>query len=95
MRRIVILGAGGYAKTVADIAEQLNYEVVAMLDDKLPGFELSTFASYINEMDVEVIPAFGNNEFRLSWCEHIQSLGITLATLIHPTAYVSPKSTIK
>lgn len=95
MKRLVILGAGGYAKTVADMAEQLNYEVVAMLDDKHPGFELSTFSSYINDIAIAFIPAFGNNEFRLSWCKRIQEAGATLATLIHPTAYISPKAFIE
>jgi UDP-N-acetylbacillosamine N-acetyltransferase len=64
-----------------------------MLDDKLPGLELSAFEKYISPNTV-LIPAFGNNEFRLSWCEKIIAAGGTLATLIHPTAYISPLSSI-
>ena len=41
--RLVILGAGGYANTVRDIAEQLGYEIVAMLDDRLPEQPLASF----------------------------------------------------
>lgn len=90
--RLVILGSGGYGHTVADVAEQLGYNIL-FLDDSLPGLELSTFSSYINE-NTSFIPAFGNNEFRLSWCDRITQAGDKLATLIHPTAYISPTATI-
>ena len=92
--KLVILGAGAYANTVKDVAEQLGYEIVAMLDDKLHGFELSTFTNYIGE-NVQFIPAFGNNSFRLSWLEEIAKAGGRIAVLIHPTAYVSPKAVVK
>lgn len=91
-RRLVILGSGGYGHTVADVAEQLGYNIL-FLDDSLPGHELSTFSSYIDD-HTEFIPAFGNNEFRLSWCDRITQAGGQLATLIHPTAYVSPTAAI-
>lgn len=91
-RRLVILGSGGYGHTVADVAEQLGYNIL-FLDDSLPGHELSTFSSYIND-HTEFIPAFGNNEFRLSWCDRITQAGGQLVTLIHPTAYVSPTASI-
>ena len=90
--KLIILGAGGYGHTIADVAEQLEYSIL-FLDDSLPGHELSTFSSYIDE-DTEFIPAFGNNEFRLEWLTCLESAGAMLATLIHPTAYVSPKVTI-
>ena len=92
MKQLVILGSGGYGHTVADVAEQLGYNIL-FLDDSLPGYELSTFSSYIDD-HTEFIPAFGNNEFRLSWCNRITQSGAELATLIHPTAYVSPKASI-
>ena len=91
-RRVVILGAGGYGRTVADVAEQLGYNIL-FLDDSLPGHELSSFSSYIDDQ-TEFIPAFGNNAFRMEWINRIEERGGKLATLIHPTAYVSPTATI-
>lgn len=91
--KLVILGSGGYGRTLMDIAEQLGYEILTVLDDKIPNRELATFSSYIAS-DTYFIPAFGNNEFRLSWIERLQDSGAQLATLIHPTAYISPKATI-
>ena len=93
MKRLVILGAGGYGRTVQDVAEQLGY-TCTVLDDADPSHPLSSFTDFIRE-GVEYIPAFGNNEFRLSWCDRITQAGGQLATLIHPTAYVSPKASIE
>ena len=92
MNRLVILGSGGYGHTVADVAEQLGHNIL-FLDDSLLGHELSRFSSYIDD-HTEFIPAFGNNAFRLEWINRIEESGGQLATLIHPTAYISPTATI-
>lgn len=91
-KRLIILGSGGYGHTVADVAEQLGYNIL-FLDDSLPGYELSSFSSYIDD-HTEFIPAFGNNAFRMEWINRIEESGGQLATLIHPTAYVSPTAAI-
>ena len=89
---LIILGAGGYGQTVADIAAQLGYEP-AFLDDNTP-LAIGKTNDYVKYLDCAIIPAFGNNEFRLSWCRKIKDAGGHLATLIHPTAYVSPTAQI-
>lgn len=48
MKRLVILGSGGYGHTVADVAEQLGYNVV-FLDDAIPDHPLSSFVDFIND----------------------------------------------
>lgn len=92
MKRIVILGSGGYGRTVVDVSVQLDYSTI-ILDDADPAHPLSSFSSYIDE-NTSFIPAFGNNSFRLEWINRIEDNGGNLATLIHPTAYVSPNATI-
>ena len=92
MNRLVILGAGGYGRTVADIAHQLDYATI-VLDDAVPAHPLSSFQSYIDS-STSFIPAFGNNAFRMEWINRIEVSGGQLAMLIHPTAYVSPTATI-
>ena len=91
--KLVILGNGGYSKTLQDVAEQLGYEIFAVLDDKDEQHPLSSFIDYIDS-STSFIPAFGNNEFRLEWIDKLQSAGAKLATLIHPTAYISPRASI-
>lgn len=92
MERLVILGAGGYGRTVADVAYQLDYSTI-VLDDADSAHPLSSFQSYINP-STYFISAFGNNAFRLEWINRIEGSSGQLATLIHPTAYVSPTTTI-
>ena len=91
--RLVILGNGGYSKTLQDVAEQLGYDILAVLDDKDEQHPLNSFSSYIDP-STSFIPAFGNNKFRMEWIDKLQSAGAALATLIHPTAYVSPTASI-
>lgn len=92
MKQLVILGSGGYGHTVADVAEQLGY-MITFLDDAIPDHPLASFTEYISS-STYFIPAFGNNELRLEWIKRIEEKGGKLVTLIHPTAYVSPKAHI-
>lgn len=48
MAKLVILGSGGYGRTVADVAEQLGY-TIQFLDVSIPDHPLSSFSSYIDE----------------------------------------------
>lgn len=89
-KKLIILGSGGYGRTVYDIAEQLGYSIT-VLDDADEEHPLASFAQYLEDA-TEFISVFGNNAFRLQWMEKIEEAGGKLATLIHPTAYVSPKA---
>ena len=91
--RLVILGSGGYGHTVADVAEQLGYDCI-FLDDTILNHPLSSFTDYVSSFTC-FIPAFGNNTFRLEWLDKIKAAGGSLVTLIHPTAYVSPKAKVE
>lgn len=95
MKKLIILGAGGYGQTVADIAEQLGYEI-AFLDDNSP-LALGVCGEFKRFMDTETLfyPAFGNNERRAEWLEKLAEAGCPVPMLIHPAAYVSPKVTIE
>ena len=93
MKRLVILGAGGYDRTITDVAHQLGYTTI-VLDDADSVHSLSSFQSYIDS-STSFIPAFGNNAFLMEWINGVEESGGQLATLIHPTAYVSPTATIK
>ncbi|MBE5958495.1 MAG: hypothetical protein E7254_06495 [Lachnospiraceae bacterium] len=91
---LVILGSGGYGRTIYDIAEQLGYNPITVLDDSNPKMPLDSFEKYIAE-DTCFIPAFGNNAFRLEWMNRIENAGGRLTQLIHPTAYVSPRAIVE
>ena len=95
--RLIILGAGGFGRTVADLARQSGrYSVVAHLDDK-PGKDvLQSLDSYRQWHDepTEMFPAFGNNALRLEWCKKVQEAGFELPVIVHHSAYVSPSAQI-
>ncbi len=93
-RRIIILGAGGFAKTLADILQQNNtYTEIKFLDDTKTGKNIlgkcSEFMKFKNE-NTDMFPAFGNNETREMWFEKLQQEKINIPSIIHNSAYISP-----
>lgn len=98
MKTLLILGAGGYGKTIADVAAQLGcYERIAFLDDGREGTDiLGNCAQYADfqQTFTDLYPAFGNNEIRMKWLKILLDAGITVPTLVHPSAYVSPRATL-
>ena len=99
MKKLLILGAGGYGRTVFDVAQQLGcYDKIAFLDDarvNTPGV-LGNCGEYLSFADdtTEMYPAFGNNEVRMAWINRLMEDGIRLPVLVHPEAYVSPTATL-
>lgn len=96
--KLLIIGAGGYGKTVADVAKQLgSFEKIAFLDDGKSGSSVlgrcEEYAMFCDE-DTAVYPAFGNNQLRMEWLEVLMEEGIAVPTLVHPDAYVSPTATV-
>ena len=96
--RLIILGAGGHGRVVADLAEQTGkYETISFLDDHSTDENvIGKCSDYKNfkGQDTEMYPAFGNNEGRIEWENKIEDAGIQLAKIIHPLAYISPKAEI-
>lgn len=92
--RLIILGAGGYGRTVADVAAQTGmYESILFLDDNSQAEDVigkcADYSAYADENTV-FYPAFGNNEGRIAWVKRLGEQGCKIATIIHPTAYISP-----
>lgn len=96
--KLLILGSGGFGKTVADIARQLGrYEKIAFLDDQKTGSGVlgvcEEYGLFCDE-DTEVYPAFGNTAIRMQWLERLADEDLPVATLVHPLAYVSPTAVL-
>lgn len=90
MSRLVIIGAGGHGKVVADIAEKCGYKEIVFLDDnedirECAGFPVVGKISDFDNIDGDKIVAIGNSVAR----EKIQDLITGVVTLIHPSAVVS------
>ncbi len=96
--RLIILGAGGYGRTVADVAAQTGrFESICFLDDHSDAPDVigvcCDFAQMIDD-ETAFYPAFGNNEARMGWLHRLMESGCNIPTIIHPTAYVSPTARV-
>ena len=98
MKRLFILGAGGYGRTIADLASQLGeYYQISFLDDNGRGENiLGTCEDVFRFLDdrTEVYPAFGSGELRMKWLRRLEAAGCVVPSLVHPSAYVSPTAII-
>lgn len=97
--RLIILGAGGYGRTVADVAAQTGqFDEISFLDDNSAAPDVAgrcaEFARF-RDGQTAFYPAFGNNEGRLAWLRRLREAGCAIPTIIHPTAYVSPTAQVE
>ena len=88
--KVHIVGAGGHAKVVIEIAEMLGYEIADVYDQNEKVKEILNYPvchdfSAIPRMD-NLFFALGSNLNRKKNAEHVQSQYINL---IHPAAVVS------
>ncbi|NOQ75661.1 MAG: hypothetical protein GQ574_26880 [Crocinitomix sp.] len=100
MRNLIVIGTGGHARPVVDIAQLLNLHLVGCIDLNYKGnFEdilgapvvggLDQLSNYAAE-DTDVFVAIGNNLERKKNSTDLQNKGYKLITLIHPTV-IFPK----
>lgn len=90
LNRLLIIGASGHGKVIADIAVKCGYKDIVFLDDnenvkECAGFPVVGKVADATNMEDDKIVAIGNSEIR----EKIQSKLSNLVTLIHPNAVVS------
>lgn len=90
--RLVIVGAGGHGKVVADIALKSGYKDICFADDNATGecmgFPIickSTDLERKNDGNTDFVIAVGNNEIRKKIAE---SHDANWVSLIHPSAQI-------
>ena len=103
-KKVVIIGAGGHAKVIADIIEKSGDEIVGFLDDnkelgttvinnyKIIGDLNNRFTMAVTKKDVEFIIAIGDNKKRE---EISHSPNLKFYTAIHPSAQIGLDVEIK
>ncbi len=96
--RLVIIGAGGHGKVVADIALKLGYTDISFLDDNSVGecFNFPIIGTTndvvaLNDEKTDFVIAVGNNLIRKSIAERYD---INWTTLIHPSAVIATSVSI-
>lgn len=100
--KLLIIGASGHGKVVADIALKMNkWQSIAFLDDdesiktsmglQVIGKTADAFHK-IEEYDIFV--AIGNNEIRQKIQTALEAKGASIPTLIHPSAVIGEQVTL-
>lgn len=90
MNKLIIIGASGHGKVIADIAVMNGYKEILFLDDNMSlkecaGFPVVGKTCEATYMDCDKIVAIGNAEIR----ERIQGRFENIVTLIHPNSVIS------
>ncbi len=109
MTSLLLLGAGGHARVVAETALATGrFSRVAFLDDRSSGSVqlpdqlgwpvIGPFAAALDPQIRQQFPAalvaIGNAVERLQWLPRLAAIGYELPVLIHPTAWVSPSASL-
>lgn len=98
MRRLLLVGAGGHGRVVADLAECLGLETIDFVDDQWPEISrngawpvvggLDDVPRLAGEYDAS-LAASGTNTVRLKVHRILKDLALAPPVLIHPSAVVS------
>lgn len=94
-KRILIIGAGGHGRVVAEVAQDCGYDEIAFLDDNsdVAIGKVSELQNFKDEY-TDVFVGIGNNKIREKLLMEIKTLGFNIPALIHPSAYISKSSMI-
>ena len=97
---LLILGAGGFATEVEELARTLGYDQISFLDDNPEKARCNPIVGKMEDCTSMVgrykyaIVALGNNEQRAFWHKRLVTLGFEVPSLISPLAYISPKAIV-
>jgi len=107
---LVILGAGGHSKVVADSAIEAGIDVEGFVDDRVAidlfgDPVLSTIADFFTDLRIsashgensaiDFIVAIGDNAWRKRIFEEALALGLHPVSVRHPSAHVSVEATVE
>lgn len=90
MKCLLIIGADGHGKVVAEVAENIGYEKIAFLDDNTPEAIRKVYKlEILKDQYCDAFVGSGNNKLRDELIQKFQNCGYTVPVLIHPSAYIS------
>ncbi len=102
--RLIVLGAGGHGRVVADVARSMGrWPTIEFLDDARSGELVSPWPVVGRLEEVTALHAtgscafalgLGDNALRLEWQRRLSSLGASLPNLVDPSATLSPEARI-
>ncbi len=104
-RKLLIVGAGGHGRVVADAASASEeWDRIAFIDSNYPKLQSSGGIPVINDLSMKsitpedwpyLIVAVGNNKIRADLIREFESKNYTITTVAHPSAQISPNANIE
>lgn len=100
MKNVILIGAGGYAKSVLDSIDYVQFNILGFVDEykegshlgyKILGASIEEIEGYENMLYFICI---GDNGRRTKWYQRIKSLGCSLINVSDKTALISRNCTI-
>lgn len=102
MKKLIIIGAGGYAKSVIDSLDFTQYEMCGFIDElKGEGSHLgypilaNSLDRIENANDYVYFIAIGNNKSRYNWYMRLKQNSLRIISVIDKTAIVSSKAQLE
>ncbi len=104
--RLLLFGASGHGRVVADAARAAGWEVAGWADDdatrlgqELDGAQVVAIgvaeaASWALQHGAKIVVSIGDNRARARLVEALLDAGAELATIVHPSAVISPTATL-
>lgn len=104
MTPLLIVGTGGFGRAVADAARaQACWQPCGFIDDRGPALgswqglpvlgRLADLAQW-RHLAAHVVVAIGDNKARIAIGESVRQQRFTLATVVHPRAWVSDQAVL-
>lgn len=96
MNNLVIVGASGHGKVIADIAEKAGYTDIVFLDDNPKAESCGIYKvvgrckSALSYKNADFIVAIGNTKVRRKIQSELIEMGLHIVSLIHPAAVIAP-----
>jgi sugar O-acyltransferase (sialic acid O-acetyltransferase NeuD family) len=103
-KKLLIIGAGGHGRVVADAAVDMHkWDVISFVDSRYPNFRRSgewsivgmdSDLSHLKSQYDSAIIAIGDNQIRLNLLYSLKKIGFHVATVVHPSAQVGGQVSI-
>ena len=101
MEKLILIGAGGHAKSIIDSIDTNKYELVGFIDqssEEKSCMELPIIAHDLEELenkeDYTYFVAIGNNEIRKNWYNKLKENNLKVATIIDKTAIIAKTAVV-
>ncbi len=100
MEKLILIGAGGHSKSVADAVDTKKYDIVGFLDEQKTGthFKKPILGSKIedikNYQDYKYFVSIGDVVVRKMWFEKLKEYGLEIVNIIDKTAIIASTAKI-